>query len=1007
MFAAQTISSVLAPQTRTQRPKTAKLDGILLGSAAGTTSWSHKDLFFDIWNHVLPPQSLQRWLWRWQSFAAFVLAFGSLAGCGNEDRVGREIAHRFIEQESIETFQRTDLFTLSSLETWSFDRPKDLEPWRQELFDRRFEQRGLNLVMLSSKRRPRLLRQVDWQADEVHALEVLLGGFSRGIGRIFWADDGEDFSDDRSLAARRADDVDPERLVFDLTFHPRWRGHIERLKIQFESTQKSPILLREILVSRFLPVAESVAAAASRSWKIDLDNEARNGFLALPGVPVDRRWQIPADATLRVGFAMGAGARRPVRFGAEIEVDGQGTQLLFEEVVEPISGGPATSEPEATAPATTAPATTAPAFERLPQGQWHDREISLAEFGGEMATVRLTVEPDDGPREDYDLIQGLSYWANPEVLRAAPRRSMRSPGSAPVNVVLISIDTLRSDHMSLYGYERLTTPKLDGWAARRATVFENAVASSPWTMPSHLTMFSGLDAMHHGFNHSGIVPDRFQLMAEELRQAGYNTLAVTGGGFMSPSQGFGQGFDRYQYWPEAQSEGEIEHGVGRALDWIDSVADQPFFLFFHTYEVHWPYRRRAPFFEQFMGPDVAAAPEVYIGISDDPREPEAGFLLSQKLFWKPEKRILERSPVTTAELPEIVGRYDSGIGFADLQVARLLDRFEAGDLSDRTLILITSDHGEALGERGLGGHAYLDEFNLMVPLLVSLPDGRGWGQRVHRQVRGTDLLPTVRQLVGLEHPAVDGRSLVPLIEDPSAAHPPEAWSYAAFSNRGIALRLDNRLKYRFNNTAWQPLVARDQLFDLQSDPAEELDLVSSERDVEGLRRRVREQMAAWTAIKLRVQFRNASPRPVSGRVRGAGIHPAIVKTLALPAKGLTWIKLGMAEFRMQPGEEFSFYLERVEGKRLRFEIDEPAGDPQSATDFFAADVDVETLTTDWEIAQTEGIWTSHPIDNAASSAAATAILVYRPQHVGPAEGAPTPTADPKILEQLEALGYVP
>lgn len=905
---------------------------------------------------------------------ALCLAALCLAACSADDSAGRRIVQRFITEESNDFFERTDLLQLETVETWRFASSEDLTPWRQELFDR-FEQRGLHLVLQSSKRRPRLVRQVSWQADDIHAIEILLGGFSRGIGRIYWAGEDEKFSEARSLIARRTNHVDPERIVFDLTFHPLWRGKIDKLRVQFEIVkQESPIFLREIRPTRFRPVAEQVAAAASRPWKIDLNHEARNGFLALPGLPIERQWQIPAAATLKVGFGMGPGAHRPVRFGAEIAVAGEEPVSLFEETITP--------EPGADGPA---------------QGRWYDRELDLSPWDGQEATLRLTADSGDGPASQYDLIQGLAYWAHPEML--AP---VSSSEQLP-NIVLISIDTLRADHMSLYGYERATTPRIDDWASRRATVFESSVASSPWTVPSHLSLLSGLDALNHGLNHSGQpVPARFQLMAEELRELGYSTLAVTGGGFMRPTEGFGQGFERYRYWPKTQSEDELTVGVEQALAAVESVRDQPFLLFFHTYEVHWPYRRRAPFFADFMGQEIADSPEVYIGITDGGKTPESGFLLDRKLFWKPEKRVLERTPVTGAKWSEVVGRYDSGVAFADLHVARLLARLEAEDLADRTVVLITSDHGEALGERDLGGHAYLDDFNLWVPLIVSLPDGRGWGERIAQQVRGIDLLPTVRELVGKTATPVDGSSLLPLIDDPDAEHPPEAWSYAAFSNRGIALRVDNRWKYRFNNTAWPPLPGLEKLFDLQADPGEERDLAGSGRDVTGFRRRVREQLATWTETKLRVELRNGSARAIRGRVRGTGIHPAVVKTDGIPPGGLTWVKLGMADFELPAGERFTFYLERIEGRLLRFEIDRDGGVAP-----FPADIVVENLATDWQITREGGGWKSGPVADADSVAAETAILVRRPVLPDGAVEELRSAADPKILEQLEALGYVP
>ena len=900
------------------------------------------------------------------------------AGCGRSKASGgSRVVYRVIEDDPTARFAKTDLLEAVTQETWEFRTSADLEPWEPMLIDQRFEQRGIDLVIQSSKKRPRLLRSVTWQGEKVDAVELAVGGFSRGIGALYWAGPDGEFSDERRVVARRTDAVDPERMVFDVAFHPRWRGEIRRLRFQFESAQTHPIRLREVLVSRYRPIAEQVAAAAAHSWRIDLDHESRSGLLALPGLPVVRELEIPEHAVLRLGFGTGPGARLPMVFKAELEVQAGASHTLFEDLVAP-------NEVDDGAP---------PGDEMEGAGRWHDREIDLSGFAGSRATLRLTAQP---ATEAFELIRGLAYWSSPEIF--APADEVQPP-----NIVLISLDTLRADHLSLYGYDRETSPTLDRWAADRAAVFEQAIAPSPWTIPSHLSMLSGLDALSHGLNHSGAVGSGFDLLPERLKRAGYSTLAVTGGGFLHPDHGFSQGFDRYRYWPDARSEAELEAGVRQALDWVDEYSDRPFFLFFHTYEVHYPYRRREPFFTRFGGEQLASEPEIYLVVSDVPRQPEEGFLLSQKMVWKPEKKILKRSPVSDKELPEVVARYDSGVAFADLQLAPLLARLAQAGFAERTVVIITSDHGEALGERDLGGHAYLYDFNLRVPLIVSLPDGRGWGDRVDHQVGLVDLLPTVLEVAGLEIPSdLDGASLLPLINGVGEASSREAWSYAAFSNRGVALRVDNRLKYLFNNTAWEPLTGQEELYDLRQDPAEDVDL-STARDTSALRRRMVERLAATAATRFQVRFENASDRPFRGQIRGGAIHPAIVKAADVPAGALTWNEVGSADFRLLPGERFTLVLERVEGRWLKLKGAMDAT-KEVATAPFEEALGVEGFEGDWGMVWAGDRWESGMLSGLPPDVMTGVLVSKRPGSGRESFG--EPEIDAELVQQLRALGYV-
>ncbi len=146
------------------------------------------------------------------------------------------------------------------------------------------------------------------------------------------------------------------------------------------------------------------------------------------------------------------------------------------------------------------------------------------------------------------------------------------------NVILISVDTLRADHLSLYGYPRSTSPRIDAWARNSAAGFRNAVVQAPWTLPSHCSMLTGLDALSHGVNHSfEAVPGELTTVAERLSEAGYFTAGITGGGWFHPRYGLAAGYDRYRYWSgKRRGDEELEAHAPIASGWLDELPE-PFF----------------------------------------------------------------------------------------------------------------------------------------------------------------------------------------------------------------------------------------------------------------------------------------------------------------------------------------------------------------------------------------------------------------------------------------------
>jgi arylsulfatase A-like enzyme len=700
--------------------------------------------------------------------------------------------------------------------------------------------------------------------------------------------------------------------------------------------------------------AEGLEAALTRPWKLALGGDLRGCLLAVPGRPLEREVVVPAaGSAFRFAYGIPYGVGAPVRFRVGVEARERARVNAFDEVVRPGRPGQVDA--------------------------WHEGTIDLSPFAGER--VRLVLETSS--RGSLDPLRGLPAWANPEVW---------SEASAPLppNLILISLDTLRADRLSLYGYPRPTSPNIDAWARRRAAVFLDAVAPSPWTLPSHVSLFTGLDALRHGVNQVDPVPRSLKMMAQWLRAAGYATVAVTGGAYLSAGYGFDRGFDSFAAWPAAPGTDppEVEVGIDRSLRWLRALADRPFFLFFHTYEIHEPYQPRQPFYSQ-LSPGSPEAPE---GRSS-PVPPTArdGFAVRRRA-------LLGATPVADADLPVLDRLYDAGVAFTDAQLGRLLRELQALGLEGRTAVVITSDHGEALGERGLGGHAYLYDFNLSIPLIVSLPDGRGRGRRIPNQVRLVDVLPTLLELAGIAPGSGgDGASLLPLIEEPSRAAPRDAWSYASSSNYGIALRTPNRVKYIFNNTAWSPACGREELFDLVTDPREENDAAPGSGLVAELRRRVDRRLQEWSG-GISVRFSNRSAGSYAGSLQAPFLHQITVKADGQSCPDVSWNeRAGHVDYVVRPGQSFGVVLEDAGSEALKITAAFSA-----AGSGFERSLDPRDLGRPWQIRSDGGGWRDGPAGAVPPDTGIVVRWLGDPQR---REGRAR-ERDAATDEQLRALGYV-
>jgi arylsulfatase A-like enzyme len=315
----------------------------------------------------------------------------------------------------------------------------------------------------------------------------------------------------------------------------------------------------------------------------------------------------------------------------------------------------------------------------------------------------------------------------------------------PRNAVLIVLDTLRADRLSAYGNPRPTSPVLDA-LAERGVLFEQVVTNTPWTLPAMSALmtaeYPSARSYEKGLRRS---------LVETLRAAGFATVAFTEGGYVSRSFGFDRGFEIFRERAANPRRGThavklIDTTFAEARAWLAQHGrERPFFLMLHSYETHTPYRRRA----WVEGLDRGRLEPTY----------EVDYAMYVNT---------DQMTFTAAELEYVRALYDGGVSEADRHVGELLATLAAAGLERDTLVAVTSDHGEDLGDRsparpGNHGHGLYDE-QMLVPLIVFDPSRRYPVKRVSAQVRLVDVLVTLCERLGLP-PVTDrhGRSLVPLM----------------------------------------------------------------------------------------------------------------------------------------------------------------------------------------------------------------------------------------------------
>ena len=325
-------------------------------------------------------------------------------------------------------------------------------------------------------------------------------------------------------------------------------------------------------------------------------------------------------------------------------------------------------------------------------------------------------------------------------------QSLGCGGPPPPDLLVVTLDTTRVDHLSCYGYKRQTTPNLDRFA-ESAVRYTRAWSTSSCTIPAHASLFTGLFPAAHGAQFDAhaaplragirarVLDERFDTMAELLAARGYRTAAFVGGPWLERSFGLMQGFEHVDdHFEKGRAERSAQELTDRSIAWLrEHSADQPVFVFVNYFDPHLPYTPRAGF-DKYPNASRPVPPRWW-----------------QKALtgkWRPPPRLLAA----------LIDRYDGEIRYMDHHLGRLLAAFRERPGADRSLVIIASDHGESFGEEGFYLHnGSLGEETVRIALLIHYPNGRNAGSTSDVTIQLVDLLPLVAAETGTElHGIVQG-----------------------------------------------------------------------------------------------------------------------------------------------------------------------------------------------------------------------------------------------------------
>lgn len=399
------------------------------------------------------------------------------------------------------------------------------------------------------------------------------------------------------------------------------------------------------------------------------------------------------------------------------------------------------------------------------------------------------------------------------------------------SVVLISIDTLRTDHISCYGYTRNTTPVLDT-LSKGGYSFKNVTSTSSWTAPAMASLFTTLMPSQHNIKHgvckSGsiygqeVLDESYVTLAEVLKENGLTTFGISSNPHITEELGFAQGFDYFAFCKFS----DAEEVTKTAVDFMAEYKyDKPFFLWVHYFDPHWPYRKQEPWIYNY-------APKY----NDE-----------LKRFYHmnlPKVRTAAKIKKGSNILRKLVALYDSEINYVDQSIGKLIDAIPG---MEDAMIIVVSDHGEGFLEHNSLDHGYqLYEESINVPLIVKYPDAKRDGKKIfHTPCSIVDVPLTILDWLGIKNTYhFQGKSLMPLITGkiPDEANGSNRVILSELNRFGkdlISLRI-GKWKYihDFKNK-------KEELYDLSIDSGETVNIITKEPQ---LHNEIRNKLSEWLTI---------------------------------------------------------------------------------------------------------------------------------------------------------------
>ncbi len=401
---------------------------------------------------------------------------------------------------------------------------------------------------------------------------------------------------------------------------------------------------------------------------------------------------------------------------------------------------------------------------------------------------------------------GLTTIAAGALLMSISSSDRTGPsGEARPNVILISLDTVRADHLGCYGHSRATTPEIDRFFSKGSIRFEAAFAPQPWTLTSHMTMLTSLQPDVHGVNAEHGLPPRVLTLAQILTDAGYLAAGyVFDLIWMEERFGFDRGFHIYRrFYDDARSRNRLVKVL------LDDLKVERFFLFLHYYDAHSD-RGELPYQS-----DPMDRTELTGTLRRDFKVSESGGRRGTDLLWW-----MNQAGATLSEEDRryLVDLYDAGLRSLDRALGELFRQLEDRGLLDNTIVVLTSDHGEEFLEHGKVLHTQFYDECMRVPLLFRAP-GRGSACSLPTLVGLVDLAPTILELCGITPiPDMQGRSLRALIDGEQDT-----------ADRRHVLLVDEKGHQGLRTATWKLLTtgAGRELYNLCEDPGERLNLLTA------------------------------------------------------------------------------------------------------------------------------------------------------------------------------------